>query len=60
MDKQAMITQLKAHADFLRVTQFNMPLREVGAINHVLKCAASLEILAKELENDETAHQQGE
>ncbi len=58
MDKQTIINRLQAHASYLRKT--HLPLEEVDAINHILKCAESLDCFAKELEEDEIDHQQGE
>ena len=58
MDKQKTVNELKAYAEFLRRTR--LPVSEKEAIERLLNCAFCLEKLAKELENDETAHKQGE
>lgn len=57
MDKQTLINELKAHAEYLR--KMRLPVGEKEAIEHALRCALSLENLAKELEKDEADNQQG-
>ena len=56
MDKKKLITRIQAHAAYLRQTRLS--LGEVDAINHILKCADSLDIIAKELGEDETDNEQ--
>lgn len=58
MDKHTLSNELKVHAEYLRQTPFVTPLKEVEAINHILKCAASLENVAKELSEDEANNEQ--
>lgn len=54
MDKQTLSNELKAHADYLR--RMRLPVGETEAIEHTLRCALSLEKLAKELAENETDH----
>jgi len=58
MDKQKTANELKAYAEYLRRT--HLPVGEKEAIERLLNCALCLDKLAKELEEDETDHQQGE
>lgn len=57
MDKQTLSNELRLHAEYLR--RMRLPVGETEAIEHTLKCAVSLERLAKELEEDEADHKQG-
>lgn len=57
MDKQKIINELKAHAEYLR--KMRLPVGEKEAIEHALRCSVSLERLSKELEEDEADHKQG-
>lgn len=58
MDKQKTVNELKAYAEYLRRT--HLPVGEREAIERLLNCALCLDKLAKELEEDEADHKQGE
>ena len=52
MDKQTIITKLKAHAEYLRKTR--VPVGEAEVVDRLVACAASLDNLANELAAEET------
>ena len=58
MDKKTLINDLRVYAICLKKTR--LAADELEAAERIVACANHLEKLAKELENDETAHQQGE
>lgn len=58
MDNQKIASELKAYAEYLRRTR--LPVGEKEAIERLLNCALCIEKLAKELEANETDHQQRE
>lgn len=51
MDKQKMVNELKAYAEYLRRTR--LPAGEKEAIERILNCSICLDKLANELEEDE-------
>lgn len=58
MDKQRLINDLRVYAVYLKKTR--LAADELEAAERIVTCANRLEKLAKEIENDEADHQQGE
>lgn len=58
MDNQKTVAELRAYAEYLRRTR--LPVGEKEAIERLLNCSLRLDKLAKELQEDEADHQQGE
>lgn len=57
MDKQEIVSKLKAHVEYLR--RIRLPIGEDEACFQIRACAKSLEEFAKELTEDAADNKQG-